>query len=131
MIRDANRNRAQTQHAKSMRRDAAKLEHQLWSSLQGGKLGMAFERQHKIKPYVIDFYCEAAKLAIQLDGDIQRPVRATARTRFMSNKNIRVLHFSNRDLSEDFAGAITAIRDALNETPKRPVYPDEDLPIPA
>lgn len=127
MIRDANRNHAQTQHAKSMRRDAEKLELKLWSALQDGKLGTIFQRQHKIKPYVIDFYCDTAKLAIQLDGDIQRPVRATARSRFMSNKNIRVLHFSNRDLVDDFAGAIAAIRIALNETPKRPVYPDEDI----
>jgi very-short-patch-repair endonuclease len=131
MKRDANRNHAQTLHAKSMRLEAAKLEHKLWSALQGGKLGAAFERQHKIKPYLIDFYCAGAKLAIQLDGDIQQPVRATARSRFMSNKNIRVLRFSNSDLSQDFSGAITSIRDALNETPKRPVYPDEDIHIQA
>ena len=131
MNREANRNHAQTLHAKSMRREAEKLELKLWSCLQGGKLGATFLRQHKIKPYVIDFYCDEARLAIQLDGDIQRPARATARSRFMSNKKIRVVHFSNHDLVDDFAGALASIRDALDSTPKRPEYPDEDIHIPS
>ena len=31
---------------------------------------MSFRRQHAIGPYVADFYCAAAKLVIEIDGQI-------------------------------------------------------------
>ena len=41
----------------------------LWEHLRGGKAGVKFRRQHPIGPYVADFYCPAAKLAIEIDGE--------------------------------------------------------------
>ena len=32
--------------------------------------GVSFRRQHPIGPYVTDFYCAAAKLVIEIDGQI-------------------------------------------------------------
>jgi very-short-patch-repair endonuclease len=41
----------------------------LWTALRGGRLdGLKFRRQHPVGPYVIDFYCPAAHLAVEIDG---------------------------------------------------------------
>jgi very-short-patch-repair endonuclease len=41
----------------------------LWNGLRGGRLdGLKFRRQHPMGPYVLDFYCPAAHLAVEIDG---------------------------------------------------------------
>ena len=42
----------------------------LWKAIKGGARsnGLHFRKQHPIGPYVLDFYCDAAKLAVEVDG---------------------------------------------------------------
>ncbi|MBV9636240.1 MAG: DUF559 domain-containing protein [Methylobacteriaceae bacterium] len=41
----------------------------LWQLLRGGRLGaLRFRLQHPIGPYILDFYCPAVRLAVELDG---------------------------------------------------------------
>jgi very-short-patch-repair endonuclease len=41
----------------------------LWVRLKGRQLdGYQFRRQHPVGPYILDFYCEAARLAVEVDG---------------------------------------------------------------
>ncbi len=41
----------------------------LWVRLKGRQLdGYQFRRQHPIGPYILDFYCAAARLAVEIDG---------------------------------------------------------------
>jgi very-short-patch-repair endonuclease len=45
----------------------------LWNGLRGGRLeGLRFRRQHPFGPYILDFYCEQAKLAVEVDGMAHR-----------------------------------------------------------
>ena len=42
----------------------------LWNVLKGNKVcGLRFRRQYSVGSYVLDFYCPALRLAIELDGD--------------------------------------------------------------
>ena len=44
----------------------------LWLRLKNRQLGgFKFRRQHPIGPYILDFYCAEARLAVEIDGDIQ------------------------------------------------------------
>ena len=45
-------------------------EIKLWALLRRSPAGIKFRRQHPIGPYVADFYCPAAKLVIEIDGQI-------------------------------------------------------------
>ena len=55
--------------AKSLRRQMSPPEVILWQHIRGGRLtGLRFRRQHPIGPYVLDFYCDAARLAVEIDG---------------------------------------------------------------
>ncbi len=55
--------------ARKFRREMSFPEVLLWTALRGGRLdGLKFRRQHPVGPYVLDFYCPSAHLAVEIDG---------------------------------------------------------------
>jgi very-short-patch-repair endonuclease len=57
------------QRARRLRRKLTVPEARLWSLLRKRFTGQPiFRRQHPIGPYVLDFYCAKAKLAVEIDG---------------------------------------------------------------
>ena len=41
----------------------------LWKAIKGRQLrGLQFRRQHPLGPYILDFYCGAEKLAVEVDA---------------------------------------------------------------
>ena len=65
----------------------------LWKELKGRKVGLHFRRQHPLGPYVLDFYCDEAKLAVEVDGSSHgtdnRPDRDDRRDGWLAGKGIR------------------------------------------
>ena len=54
----------------SLRKALPAAELILWSKLKSRQVnGWKFRRQFGVGPYVVDFYCPALKLAIEIDGD--------------------------------------------------------------
>jgi very-short-patch-repair endonuclease len=120
-----NRTPLKTNRARQLRADATVFERKLWAHLRGAQMnGFAFRRQHPVGPYVLDFYCAAAKLAVELDGD-QHGTDAglaydAARTLFLKQKHIRVIRFGNHELNENLDGVRDEICRALIRTPTLP-----------
>ena len=55
--------------ARSLRQNATDVENELWYHLRARRMqGVKFRHQHPIPPYTVDFYCDAAKLVVELDG---------------------------------------------------------------
>ncbi len=55
--------------ARAMRQTLSPPEAAIWSQIKGCKLdGLRFRRQHPVGPYILDFYCEQARLAVEIDG---------------------------------------------------------------
>ena len=55
--------------AKRLRAEMDLPERLLWKRLNRGQLGgLHFRRQHPVNPYILDFYCDAARLAVEVDG---------------------------------------------------------------
>src|SRR4030088_2283536 len=63
-----NRTPIKTARARRLRRDSTNVEMRLWQKLRNRQLGADFRRQHPARPFVLDFYCPALRLAIELDG---------------------------------------------------------------
>ncbi|HWH91508.1 MAG TPA: DUF559 domain-containing protein [Candidatus Binatia bacterium] len=68
--------------ARLLRHKATEAERTLWRHLRNRNFaGYKFRRQHPVDPYVLDFYCAAAKLAIEGDrnsllvGELNSPYR--------------------------------------------------------
>jgi very-short-patch-repair endonuclease len=62
---------------------------------------------------MLDFYCPAAKLAIELDGSghgyLLRETRDHARDEFLASMGITVLRFWNHQVREEFDSVLKAI----------------------
>lgn len=54
--------------AKRFRRELTKPELMLWQLLRLSPGGHKFRKQHPAGPYVLDFFCARANLAIEVDG---------------------------------------------------------------
>jgi very-short-patch-repair endonuclease len=99
--------------AKALRRTMTRPEARLWQVLRTRPEGLKFRRQHPIGPYVIDFYCPAAKLIIEVDGVVHdmgnRPVRDEARDRWLEERGFRICRIPARHLYGDIEPAMQLI----------------------
>jgi very-short-patch-repair endonuclease len=90
-------------NARKFRRDLSLPENLLWVRLRGANV--RFRRQHPIGPYVLDFYCPAASLAIEVDGEAHNmgegPQRDEIRTKWLNDHGIQVLHVPAKDVLVD------------------------------
>ena len=57
-------------HATRLRRAMTPPEIALWLALRRNDAGLRFRRQYPAGPYVLDFYCAPARLAIEIDGEV-------------------------------------------------------------
>ena len=106
--------------AKQLRRRMALPEVLLWTGLKGRRLnGLHFRRQHPIGPYVLDFYCDAARLAVEVDGAGHGfgdgPMRDAVRDDFLLKRGVRILRLSARHVLASPEGALRTIQDAAHQ----------------
>jgi very-short-patch-repair endonuclease len=68
--------------------------------LRGSGLGTRFRRQHAIGQFVVDFYCAAAALVIELDGSSHdgREPEDAIRQDWLESNGLTVLRFRNEDV---------------------------------
>jgi len=80
--------------ARELRRSMSLPEGLLWQQLRTRLGGLKFRRQHPLGPYVADFYCPAARLVIEVDGESHRmgnrPRRDAYRDRWFGEQGMRL-----------------------------------------
>jgi very-short-patch-repair endonuclease len=105
--------------AAQMRRNPTEWEKRLWRELSGTKIGYKFRRQHVIPPYIVDFFCPAKGLVVEVDGDTHDPVMDAARDHALANEGFQSLRFSNLDIRDNMEGVLLTILAALKERADR------------
>jgi very-short-patch-repair endonuclease len=103
------------QTAKELRRNMTEEEKILWQHLRANRLeGFHFRRQQIIGKYVVDFYCHAAALVVELDGGIhaQQIERDKERDEELVARGLEILRFKNEQVRHDLANVLTRIADA-------------------
>jgi very-short-patch-repair endonuclease len=75
----------------------------LWQELRGGKLnGLQFRRQHPMGSYILDFFCAAARLAIEVDGSGHEEAEQLAhdqrRDEWLASEGIAVVRIAAVDV---------------------------------
>ena len=105
--------KATVQRARSLRRRLTPPEVRLWVALRGKAIGWRFRRQHPIGPYVLDFYCDAAKLAVEVDGSMhyvgENQVRDARRDAWMLEQGVRTLRLQATLIRDDLDAALRMI----------------------
>ena len=99
--------------AQELRKNATKEENHLWYDFLR-TYPVQFLRQKPFGPYIVDFYCHKAKLAIELDGsqhyEGNGPEQDKIRTAYLQEvEKIRVLRFTNLEIKQNFEGVCAAI----------------------
>ena len=89
-------------------------EAQLWALLRRKQLGLHFRRQHPVGPYVLDFYCAAARLCVEVDGPVHddQMSRDERRSAWLAKEGISVLRFSTEEIEGHPAVVLAAIAQA-------------------
>ena len=110
--------------ARQLRNNSTKSEIKLWCCLKGKQFfGYDFHRQKPIDNYIVDFFCNRLKLAIECDGYshqleevYNKDVQKTAR---LNSFGISVLRFSDNQILEDLNNVLVAIEIYIREFEER------------
>lgn len=128
------RTRTMTARARNLRHTPTDAELALWKALRRNQLrGLTFRRQHPVGKYVVDFYCPAACVAVEIDGGQHASARNKThdegRTRWLSDQGIEVIRFWNNDVLSNLTGVLEAIAHKIEQ--KTPTRRDTraDLPL--
>ncbi len=97
----------------------------LWRALSNGHMGCKFRRQHPKGRYVLDFYCDALKLAVEVDGDIHgygdQPRRDARRDAWLKACGIRTLRIPARDVLYNLDGVHVLLQTTIDQRHSLPV----------
>ena len=102
-------------NSRSLRNNMTDAEQHLWQYLRRKQInGWQFYRQKPLGAYIVDFYCAAAQLVVELDGsqhfeaDHQRADQQ--RDAFLQSLGLRVLRFDNRQALLETDAVLEVIR---------------------
>jgi very-short-patch-repair endonuclease len=110
----------QTPKRKVLRENMTKAETLLWIELKGKNIGgLKFRRQYSVEAYVVDFYCPALKLAIEIDGAThvtdEEIEYDRKRQEEIETMGIKFLRFTNEEIYEDLHNVLERVKLKVNE----------------
>jgi very-short-patch-repair endonuclease len=120
--------------ARTLRKKGTDTERILWRHLRNRNFaGYKFRRQHPLDCYMLDFYCPAAKLAIELDGGGHNyrlgQIRDERRSNMLADHEVTVLRFWNHQVRYELDSVLKAIWFALQHRSLSQPSP-ESSPLP-
>jgi very-short-patch-repair endonuclease len=118
--------------ARILRKTMSLPEGLLWRELRKRPAGIKFRRQHPAGPYILDFFCSDARLAIEIDGEAHdrgdRPQRDDIRDAWLTKVGVTMLRIPAADVLADLEAVI---RYVVNEARARiPHHHPADRPPP-
>jgi very-short-patch-repair endonuclease len=108
--------------ARRLRKHLTPAEACLWSALRNKQLeGLRFRCQHPVGNFILDFYCAACKLVVEVDGEIhdQQIDYDLARTNKLAEYGYTVLRFSNEQVINDLSSVLAEIKRVTLSPPTR------------
>lgn len=111
------------QFAKDLRWKMTEPEVLLWERLRKKQMkGYRFRRQHPISQYIADFYCHPLKLILEIDGGYhdtkEQQLLDCARTENLERMGLRVIRFTNEEVTEQIDIVLGRIRLEIEEIEK-------------
>jgi very-short-patch-repair endonuclease len=104
--------------ARHLRHRLTPAEVKLWQALRNRQLGgLRWRCQHPVGRFIVDFYCPAHRLVVEVDGEIhqQQQDYDCARTEHLQEYGYTVIRFSNEAVEHNLEAVLEAIhRQASN-----------------
>lgn len=105
------------QKAEELRNRMTPAEELLWKHIHINEWKLKFRRQHPISNYVVDFYCHAARLVIELDGGIHEveevKINDQVREQNLKSLGLTVLRFKNEEVFQNKSTVLKTIKDTI------------------
>lgn len=103
---------------RELRTNGTTAEAVFWLMVKNKQLaGRRFRRQVDIGPYIVDFYCPAEQLVVELDGHHHFTQaggqRDAHRDAWLLRQGLRVLRFENKLVLQDLEGVKAAVMECF------------------
>ncbi len=99
--------------ARELRRSPTLPEGLLWQALRKRPQGLKFRRQHPLGPFIVDFFCPAVRMVVEVDGESHsmgdRPSQDARRDGRLREQGLRVVRFNASDVMNDVEAVVTGI----------------------
>jgi len=105
--------------ARQARQNMSLPEIALWRVLKSRPGGFKFRHEHPAGPYRFDFYCDRAKLCVEIDSEAhergERPTRDERRDAWAALHDIETLRIPARDVLNDLEAVVVMIVERCGE----------------
>jgi very-short-patch-repair endonuclease len=95
----------------------------LWRELRKRPGGFKFRRQHPAGIHVLDFYCAAVRLAIEVDGFAHDSIRAAksdaARSHYLRSQHVATIRVPAKAVLEDLMATVSRITEVCEQRAAR------------
>ncbi|MBP9925611.1 MAG: endonuclease domain-containing protein [Cyclobacteriaceae bacterium] len=103
-----------------MRKNETEAEEKLWEHLRNRKLdNLKFRRQQPMEGFILDFYCQEARLGIEVDGEIHLETKQNKydqqMTEYLAELGIKIIRFSNDSVMNDVFEVLDIIKREAHE----------------
>jgi very-short-patch-repair endonuclease len=108
--------------ARQLRADLTTPERKLWNAIRANRIGVKFQRQVVLPPYIADFAARSERVVIEVDGDThgERAAYDAVRTKSLEQRGYRVIRITNADVMSNLDGVLRFILIALGRDPESP-----------
>ncbi|KPJ66872.1 hypothetical protein AMJ44_07680 [candidate division WOR-1 bacterium DG_54_3] len=104
--------------ARVLRKDQTSCEEKVWQLLRNRQfMGLKFRRQHVVEGFVVDFYCQEYKLAIELDGKVHDKQKDydELRDEEIGSENVSLIRICNEEVEKDPKIVLQKIKEHLGQ----------------
>ena len=111
--------------ARILRRNMTNHEKILWERLNNKQIcNIRFRRQHPIDLFISDFYCHAARLVVEIDGEIHLRQKEydEGRSAEMDKYYIKVIRFTNKQIETEIEDIINKITNEVKSRIESPPW---------
>ena len=108
------------QHARTLRSASTPFEVQIWRRLSHSRLGgHKFRRQHVIGSCIVEFFCPAKGLILEVDGDTHDAELDAVRDQRHARLGYPTMRFSNAEVGKNLTGVLESLLERLGQLPDR------------
>ncbi len=113
-------NKLLRERAREMRKKSTLSEVIFWNAVKNKQIcGLDFDRQKVIGNYIVDFYCCALQMVVEIDGTSHDGKQEYDRKRdeYLASLGLHVFHFYEHDVRFDINGTIQLLKEHIKSIP--------------
>ncbi|WP_071513908.1 endonuclease domain-containing protein [Francisella sp. TX07-6608] len=110
------------QRARELRKAGNLSEVLFWNMVKSKKfLDLNFRRQKIIGNYIVDFYCPAYRLVIEIDGSSHNDKKEydSIRNEYLNSLDLMVIHILDKDIKTNLEGVMLWLEEFVSRLPRQ------------